>query len=319
MQIGKKKKIILTALGMVLFFLVAGFLEVADARSRGGGRSFKKPPESRQAPQQTQTQPRQTTTSQPGTPTGAMGSPFVRGLAGGIMGGFLGSMLFGGLAHGMGGSAGLGGSGIGMFEILLLAGGGFLIYRWISRRKALAANTGAEIPQDQNAPSSLFSGAGAQQETQENLVEDPLVAGVKEIWAVDDTFDPEAFKETAQDLFFKIQAGWTRRDTTVLKPFVGDQLLGEYAQYFEELRQQGHSERLENIAVRNVELVDAGVQDGEAFVTVRFTANLLDYTVDEKSGDIVKGDAENSVKFEEEWTFATPAGSQKWKLEGIDV
>jgi predicted lipid-binding transport protein (Tim44 family) len=100
---------------------------------------------------------------------------------------------------------------------------------------------------------------------------------------------------------------------------VGNQLLDEYAQHFEELKQQGHMNRLENIAVRNVDLVDAGVQQGEIFVTVRFTANLLDYTVDEKSGEIVKGDAENSVKFEENWTFATPVGTQKWKLEGIDV
>ncbi|MFO8084360.1 MAG: Tim44 domain-containing protein [Desulfobacterales bacterium] len=316
MQTVSKKKITLTALATLLFFMVAGFMEVADARSRGGGRSFKRPAASKPAQQ---SQPRQTATSQSTNPTGAMGSPFVRGLAGGIMGGFLGSMLFGGMAHGMGGGGGLGGSGFGLFEILLLAGLGFFIYRWFSRRKALASNTGAEIPQDQTSPARLFSGVGAQQETQDNFVEDPLVTGVKEIWTLDDTFDPEAFKEKAQDLFFKIQAGWTRRDISVLKPFVGNQLLDEYAQYFAEMKQQGHINRLENIAVRNVELIDAGVQKGEIFVTVRFTANLLDYTVDEKTGEIVKGDNENSVKFEEDWSFATPVGSHSWKLEGINV
>ncbi len=310
-----KKKITLMSLAALLFFVVAGFMEAADARSRGGGRSFKKPSVSRPAPQ---TQPRQTATQNPNT-GGAMGSPFVRGLAGGIMGGFLGSMLFGGLAHGMGGAGGLGGSGIGLFEILLLAGLGYFLFRWLSRRKALASNTGAEIPQDQNMTPHLFTGTGAAQADQERQIEDSLVAGVKEIWTVDDAFDPDGFKETAQDLFFKIQAGWTRRDTSVLKPYVGDQLLEEYAGHFEKMKQQGHLNRLENIAVRNVELVDAGVQEGEIFVTVRFTANLLDYTVDENTGEVVKGDNENSVKFEEEWTFAKPVGSEQWKLEGIDV
>ena len=41
----------------------------------------------------------------------------MRGLGGGIMGGFLGSMLFGGMGHAAGGG-GFGGSGIGLFEIL---------------------------------------------------------------------------------------------------------------------------------------------------------------------------------------------------------
>ncbi len=314
MQIVTKKKISLVALATLLLFVVGGFMELADARSRGGGRSFQKSPAASKPAQQSQ--PRQTATNPAASP---MGGSFARGLAGGIMGGFLGSMLFGGMAHGMGAGGGIGGSGFGLFEILLLAGLGYLAYRWFSRRKALAGNTGTGFSQDQNTPTSLFSGSGAQQAEQENLVEDPLVAGVKEIWSVDQDFDPEAFKETAQDLFFKIQAGWTRRETGVLKNFVGDQLLNEYGRHFEEMKQAGHINRLENISVRKIDLINAGVQQGEIFVTVRFTANLLDYTVDEKSGDVVNGDAENPVKFEEDWTFACPVGTQNWKLEAIDV
>jgi predicted lipid-binding transport protein (Tim44 family) len=313
MQIVTKKKISIAAVATILLFVVAGFMEFAEARSRGGGRSFQKPAASKPAPQ---TQPRQTATTPAASP---MGGSFARGLAGGIMGGMLGSMLFGGMAHGMGAGGGIGGSGFGLFEILLLAGLGYLAYRWFSRRKALATNTGTGFSQDQNTPGSLFSGSGAQKAEQENLVEDPLVAGVKEIWTVDQDFDPEAFKETAQDLFFKIQAGWTRRETSVLKPFVGNQLLDEYAQHFEELKKDGHINRIENIAVRKIDLINAGVQQGEIFVTVRFTANLLDYSVDEKSGDVVKGDPDNPVKFEEDWTFACPVGTRNWKVEGIDV
>jgi predicted lipid-binding transport protein (Tim44 family) len=317
MQIVTKKKISIAALATILLFVVAGFMELAEARSRGGGRSFQRSPAASKPTQQSQ--PRQTATNPTASPTSPMGGSFARGLAGGIMGGFLGSMLFGGMAHGMGGSGGIGGSGFGLFEILLLAGLGYLAYRWFSRRKALAGNTGAGFPQDLNTPGNLFSGSGAQQAAQENLVEDPLVTGVKEIWSVDQDFEPEAFKETAQDLFFKIQAGWTRRETAVLKEFVGDQLLSEYGQHFEEMKQAGQINRLENIAVRKIDLISAGVQQGEIFVTVRFTANLLDYTVDEKSGTVVKGDPENPVKFEEDWTFATPVGTRNWKLEGIDV
>lgn len=304
-----KKKMTLTALTVLLFFMVAGFMEAADARSRGGGRSFKKAPAaSKPAPQ----------AQAPQAVSSPMSGAFTRGLAGGIMGGFLGSMLFGGMAHGSG-EGGLGGSGFGLFEILLLAGLGYFLFRWFSRRKALAGNADTAATPPQAIPSSLFSGAGASQaQTSDMTEEDPLVTGVREIWEVDNGFNPDEFKETAQDLFFKIQAGWTRRDVSVLKSFVGDQLLDEYEAHFKELKQKGHMNRLENIAVRNVDLVAAGVQENEIFVTVRFTANLLDYTVDEASGEMIKGDAENSVKFEEEWTFATPVGAKDWKLEGIE-
>jgi predicted lipid-binding transport protein (Tim44 family) len=314
MQMISKNKISLAAVVTLLLYVVAGFTEFAEARSRGGGRSFQRSPAvSKPAPQ---AQPSQNATTPAASP---MGGSFTRGLAGGLMGGFLGSMLFGGMAHGMGTGGGLGGSGIGLFEILLLAGLGFLVYRWFSRRRTLATDTGAEFQQDQNTTNRLFSGSGAQQAAQENLVDDPLVAGVKEIWTVDQDFDPEAFKETAQDLFFKIQAGWTRRETAVLQDFVGDQLLSEYGLHFDEMKKMGHINRLENIAVRKIDLINAGVQQGEIFVTVRFTANLLDYTVDEKSGDVVKGDPQNPVKFQEDWAFACPVGTRRWKLEGIDV
>lgn len=300
---------ILAALTVMIFFMVTGFMETADARTKGGGRSFKKAPAaSKPAPQ----------TQAPQAVGSPMGGSFTRGLAGGIMGGFLGSMLFGGMAHGAG-TGGIGGSGFGLFEILILAGIGYFIFRWFSRRKALAGNAGSAFQTDRNSPVRLFSNAGASHGQQDSIEEDPLVAGVREIWTVDSNFDPDEFKETAQNLFFKIQAGWTRRNTSVLEPYVGSQLLDEYAEHFKELNRQGHFNRLENIAVRNVELIAAGVQDHEIFVTVRFTANLLDYTVDEKSGEIVRGDAENSVKFEEAWTFATPVKSRAWKLEGIEV
>jgi len=308
MQIVSKTKLTLTLLTLSMFFMVAGIMETADARTKGGGRSFKKAPAASKPA--AQAKPPQAVSS-------PMGGSFARGLAGGVMGGLLGGMLFGGMANAGGG--GLGGSGFGLFEILLLAGIGYFLYRRFSRRRALATNPGMASPQSGTAPLRLFSGAGAEQESPDTNEEDPLVTGVREIWTVDNNFDPDAFKETAQDLFFKIQAGWTRRDASVLEPFVGNQLLDEYRQHFDELKQLGHFNRLENIAVRKVELIAAGVQDREIFVTVRFTANLLDYTVDEISGEILKGDAENSIKFDEEWTFTTPVGTKKWKLEGIEV
>ena len=63
----------------------------------------------------------------------------MRSMAGGIMGGMLGSMLFGGSAGA--GTNGTGGGGIGLFEIALLAGIGYLIYRYIKKKREAASST----------------------------------------------------------------------------------------------------------------------------------------------------------------------------------
>jgi len=69
-------------------------------------------------------------------------------MAGGLAGGFLGSMLFGGMG-GMG-SGGLGGGGgVGLLDIVLLGGLGYLAYRFFVKRR-----------QEQQPPAWSPQGAG---------------------------------------------------------------------------------------------------------------------------------------------------------------
>ncbi len=85
------------------------------------------------------------------------------------------------------------------------------------------------------------------------------------------------------------------------------------------MKEKGFINKLESIAIRKVDIVDAGSVDNEDFVTVLFTANLLDYTVDEKTGDVVDGSMTEPVKFAEKWTWARPVKTEEWKLEGLEV
>jgi predicted lipid-binding transport protein (Tim44 family) len=141
--------------------------------------------------------------------------------------------------------------------------------------------------------------------------------GLAQIRETDPGFDPAYFKEVASDVFFQVQAGWMRRDLDSYRHLLGDQLAGEYAGHFAEMESKGHINKLESIAVRSVEVVEAGSDGREDFVTVLFTASLLDYTVDDKTGAVVAGSDSVPVKFEEKWTWARPVRTQEWKLEGI--
>jgi predicted lipid-binding transport protein (Tim44 family) len=51
-------------------------------------------------------------------------------------------------------------------------------------------------------------------------------------------------------------------------------------------------------------------------VTVYLAGSLVDYTVDERSGDVVEG-ARQPQPFEEYWTLVRPVGPGSWILTAI--
>lgn len=288
---------------MVLFALAvvdgAFFADTADARSKSGGKSFSSSPSKAPA-------------SVPATPaTPSTGGSFSRGLMGGLLGGAIGGMLFGSMF-------GAGGSGMGLLPLLLLGGLAFYLYKKFAKARQ---GDGFGGPSQYSQPSSPpFSGIGNATAPPPippviggNLLED----GINQIREHDRGFDPAYFAEVASDVFFQVQAGWMRRDLDSYRHLLGDQLAREYEGHLAELRAKGHINKLESIAVREAAIIQAGSDGREDFVTVLFAANLLDYTVDDKSGELVSGSMTMPVKFREEWTWARPVGTQNWKLEGI--
>ncbi len=286
---------------IAFLFVTVDFVDYADARSRSGGRSFSRTTKpAPAAPTQKITQ---------ASPTAPRSGGMMRTLGTAIAGGFLGSMLFTGLANA--GMGGFGGSGFGLIEILLFGGLLYFLYRTFVRRRAFAGAGYGNSAQPGNFNSG-WAGSGESMGSG-----DPVADGLRDIAARDPEFDQEWFKEVAQDVFFKIQAGWMRGDLGTFGHLLGNQLRSEYSMHLEEMKSKGQLNRLENISVRSVEIVDAGVDGNEEFVTVLFTANLLDYIVDAKNGDVISGDPAEPVKFREQWSFSRLMGEKNWKLEGV--
>ncbi len=281
----------------------------AEARSKSGGRSFSS--SSRQAPQQAPNSMSQNTLRN------QQSGGFGRGMMGGLLGGALGGLLLGSMF-------GMSGSGMGILPLLLLGGAGYFLYRRFANRPANSSAAGYQPPPSANRFQNGGTGFGSSSvppvppvppEPEAGNIE----TGMAAIRQTDPGFDENHFLEVASDVFFKIQAGWMRRDLSTFQHLLGTQLVGEYESHFADMKAKGHINKLESIAVRRVELVGAGSENGEDFVTVLFTANLLDYTVDEKTGAVVEGSMTEPVKFAEQWTWARPVRTEEWKLEGIEV
>ena len=283
----------------------------ADARARGGGRSFgssRSFSSSRSATRPFARQPSRTA-RRPG------GNSFLRGLGGGLLGGFLGSLLFGSLVHAGGG---IGGTGIGLFQLLIIGGIGYFLYKRFFSRPG-SRNRGPDSRQ-YPGPSGYTPPPPPGSSRSAGIDAPPPGGGSTQFQeqAGQMSINQDEIKELAQDIFFKVQAAWMRRDIDAIRDLLGPELLDQYQREFQDMKARGIVNRLENIAVRNVEIVEQGREAGLEFVKVRFNANLLDYSVDEATGRVVEGSDREPVKFQEIWTLARPEGTADWKLYAVE-
>jgi predicted lipid-binding transport protein (Tim44 family) len=125
-------------------------------------------------------------------------------------------------------------------------------------------------------------------------------------------------RETAEDVFFRVQGAWTRRDLTSVADYVERDVARVLEADLQDLKSRHEINRLENISVRNIEISEPWMEADRELVRVRFTANLLDYTVDETTNVLKSGSNSEPVKFDEYWVFARSQGRSSWQLAGIE-
>jgi predicted lipid-binding transport protein (Tim44 family) len=308
-----------------LFFFLTYVLELdAYARAGRGGSFGSRGSRSYSAPKSPSTTP--ASPSRQVAPAPAPAAPlmspqsggFMRSLAGGLVGGMIGGMLFRSLGFGSGsGEGGMGGSGIGLFEIILI---GLLLYGiwwYIKKRRHEATATAgpshyreAAMPEPQQPTYTTSYGQPA--------VGTDLETGLGHIRQMDPAFDEQKFKDQCMDAFFKIQGAWANRDMSAARNYLTEEMNRIIQGDADDLKRNGRINRLENIAVRTVEISEAWQEAGNDFITVRFYANVLDYTIDEKTGQVISGSKTDPVKFDEYWTFTRPVGNNPWQLSAIN-
>lgn len=304
------------AIASVMCMLLAMGVWTTDAWARAGGgkavgsrgsRSASSPAERAAQPTSPMTQPGSQAAVQP---PGPQRSGWMRGMMGGIagllIGGAIGSLLFGGL----GGGGLLGG--IGFLEILLIGGLLYAVFAYLRRRQQTASPSpyGYPTPQEDAMSSApaMVGMAGT---------ESDLARGLRHIRQMDAAFDPERFTETASDVFFKVQAGWTARNLASSREDLTGEMYEQLRKGCEQLRDAGRINRLENIALRSVQVTEAWQETGDDFVTVHILASMLDYTTDESGTQVLAGSRTVPVRFEEYWTFTRPCGPNAWQLSAI--
>jgi predicted lipid-binding transport protein (Tim44 family) len=241
---------------------------------------------------------------------GWFGGGLMGGLAGFALGGLLGSMLFGGLGHGFGG-------GIGLLELLLIGGGLFLLFRYMSaRRAAQPSYAGAGAPYAGGGYTAVDVPSTSAPEPAAAPLTSDLDRGLGHIRAMDPSFDPAVVSDTARALFGDVQQALTARDMSPVSARLTSRMYTELTGQCDRLRSARQTNRMEAVNVRTAEVTEAWQESGQDFVTVYLAGSLADYTVDDATGAVVAG-AKAPQSFEEFWTFTRPVGPNPWRLSAI--
>jgi predicted lipid-binding transport protein (Tim44 family) len=310
----------------VLFLIPVLWAADAWARAGGGSSSGSRGSRSYSSPASPSTSP--TSPSRPSTPPSSFQQPTpqrgwgsgIGGMLGGlVLGGLIGSLLFGGMGH-MGG-------GIGLLEIAIVGALLYFGFSYMRRRQVAAAAGAAGYADPGSAPTSwrpeptsrstAVLDAPAAGSPAESSTEADLARGIAHIRQMDPGFEPGRFSETASDVFFRLQGAWMTRDMSGMRAALTEEMYKTLQAQCDRLRAERRVNRLENIAVRSVDVTEMWQEEGHDFATVRFLANLLDYTTDESGAQLVEGSRTEPVKFEEFWTFTRPVGPGAWRLSAI--
>lgn len=289
----RSTRLVFSLMVLFVFALFYTWIDQAEARRMGGGRSFGSSPSyQRSAPSPTSPQKSPSQPAQPGQATPAAAPrPFGGMLGGLLMGGLIGSLLFGGM-HSWGGP--------GLLDILLIGGALFFVYRFIKARRLATQEAGQAAFStglgSQENWGSASSGYGAIQGTE--------VPAASEEVNIPQDFDQKDFMKGAKAAYTRLQSSWDKRDLEDIRHFTSKEVWEEISRQAQEDSKPSKTEILRV----NARLLEVASSNSHTVASVLFDVMMRE----SKEEDTAK-------EVREIWHFSKDDKDPKsfWVLEGI--
>ncbi len=117
----------------------------------------------------------------------------------------------------------------------------------------------------------------------------------------DSAFNEQAFKDYAQNAFYKIQEAWESQNLQIGRPFMTDQLMQRYATQISDIQSRGEKNVLENMVLGHMNITNIRTDNAYDYITLQMDASAADYTLD-RNGKFLRG-SKTPQHFTEYWTF----------------
>jgi predicted lipid-binding transport protein (Tim44 family) len=232
--------------------------------------------------------------------------PFWSGLAGGLFGGWIGSMLFPHWGMGVGYGRGFGSVIGSVFSWIVIIGLLWLGFRMLARRFGPLSTTGLGSMQG--------GGLGG---TAPGYGGDAGGGGGRGAALAIVQADYQAF----ETILKHVQAAWSNGNLAELRQYMTPEMLSYFAENLAENQSQGVENRVEQVELLRGDLREAWDEGRLQYATCALRWRALDFTIrsDRRPGDpgfIDGGDPHQPSEAAETWTFARSPGGH-WLLSAI--
>jgi predicted lipid-binding transport protein (Tim44 family) len=228
-------------------------------------------------------------------------NPFMAGLAGGLVGAGIGSMLFGhspALAAASEGAPAASLLGL-LLQLALIGGLVWLAVRFFRGRSSA-------VP----APNPY---ARASHEHME-----PMLASHPTAPRIEKEFEAApADQQAFSEILLGVQKAWSDGDLAAMKRWATPEVVSFMSEDLSNNASRGLANKVENVSLLKGDVTESWRENGRDYVTAVITFGCLDYMVRADTGALADGDPRTPVQHTEAWTFMRSANG-RWLLSAVE-
>ncbi|SCK04600.1 Uncharacterized protein conserved in bacteria [uncultured Clostridium sp.] len=143
------------------------------------------------------------------------------------------------------------------------------------------------------------------------------VTTIKSLADKDDNWDYENIKNDIQEVFDKVGIAWIEMDQELARGYVSEKLFENHRMKLEWMKIRKERNIIEGLTLLKITVLGLEDRDGidRDVLWASIKATSIDYTINEETKQIIKGDSSRPIGYEEYWRFIkTP---ERWVLDEI--
>ncbi|MFN4090711.1 MAG: Tim44/TimA family putative adaptor protein [Alphaproteobacteria bacterium] len=143
----------------------------------------------------------------------------------------------------------------------------------------------------------------------------PAAAGLAQIKIADPSFSEAEFLRGARAAFEMIVTAFSSGDRDTLRPLTSGEVYANLERVIRDREKAGHALDATLVGVKSVDIVEAGIDEREAQITLQFVSEQVNVTRDGE-GEVISGRTDVVDEVTDIWTFARDVRAQdpNWYL-----
>lgn len=142
---------------------------------------------------------------------------------------------------------------------------------------------------------------------------------VSEYNSVDPNFSQPDFCEELSNMYVRFQNAWQDKKLDGIRPCLSDAFYAQVDRQLDAYRRNKQTNRIERISVLGVDLVGWKQESGNDVMIARLRTRIVDYVVDDATGNIVRGSNTAEKFMTYEWNLIRTSGRTTGGNEGTNA